>query len=102
MIKHIGKHNARRVIVVFREIPEEDHMCLLVYSDMLPQLVHDELMKCVEGEVAQSTPDLSNVLHRTLMADGTNILQHLHQRGLLRRFLLIKLLLLQLLLPLFA
>jgi hypothetical protein len=85
MIKHVGKHNGRRVIVIFREVPDEEHMSLVVYSDMLPQLVHDELMKCVEGEAAQSTPDLSNVVFRTLMADGTSILQTLHQREYLKK-----------------
>jgi regulator of replication initiation timing len=42
-------------------------------------------MKAVEGEVGQSTPDLSNVLFRTLMADGNNLLETLHSRGFLKK-----------------
>lgn len=85
MIKHIGKHNNRKVVVVYREVPGETHMCLVVYSDVLPRLVHDELMKCVEGAVAQSSTELSDVLFRTVMADGENILTSLHQNGWLKK-----------------
>ena len=85
MIKHVGKHNNRKIVIVYREVPNEEHMCLVVYSDVLPRLIHDELMRTVEGSVAQSTPDLANVLFRTLMADGTGILQALHNNGLMKK-----------------
>lgn len=85
MIKHVGKHNNRKVVIIYREVPGEEHMCLLVYSDVLPRMIHDELMRTVEGGVAQSTPDLANVLFRTLMADGTGILQALHSNGLMKK-----------------
>jgi len=77
-VKHVAIHNQRKCIVLFREVPDEDHMCLITYSDDLPRLIHDELMKCVEGALAQNTPDLADVLHRTTMADGRNILEALH------------------------
>ena len=31
MIKHIGKHGDRKVAIVFREVPGETHMCLVIY-----------------------------------------------------------------------
>ncbi len=85
IVKHIGKHNDRKVVVVYRELPDEEHMCLLVYSDVLPRLIHDELMKCVESDIGQSAPDLSDVFFRTLMADGNNILTSLHSNGWLKK-----------------
>ena len=85
IVKHIGKHNDRKVVVVYRELPDEEHMCLLVYSDVLPRLIHDELMKCVESDIGQSAPDLSDVFFRTLMADGNNILTSLHNNGWLKK-----------------
>ena len=78
MLKHIARHNQQRAVIVYREIPGEEHMSLIVYSDTLPRAVHDELMKTVESLAAQSTPDLFNVLFRTLGVDGINLLQTLH------------------------
>lgn len=85
MIKHVGKHNARKAVIVYRQVPNEDHMALIVYSDILPRLVHDELMKCVESVVAQNTSDLADVLFRTLMANGENILTSLHQNNWMKK-----------------
>lgn len=85
MIKHVGKHNNRKIVIVYRQVPGEDHMALITYSDVLPRLVHDELMKCVEGVVAQNTKDLADVLFRTLMGNGEGILQSLHANGWLKK-----------------
>jgi hypothetical protein len=84
-VKHVAIHNQRRCTVLFREVPDEDHMCLIAYSDDLPRLIHDELMKCVEGVLAQNTADLADVLHRTSMADGRNILEALHSEHRIKK-----------------
>jgi hypothetical protein len=81
MIKHVGRHNNRKVVIVYRQLPNEDHMALIAYSDALPRMVHDELMKCVESLVAQNAKDLADVLFRTVMADGDNILSSLHNNS---------------------
>lgn len=85
MLKHVGKHNDKKVVIVFREVPNEEHMCLVVYSDLLNRLIHDELMSTVEGAVAQSTPDLADVLFRTTMADGRNLLTALHAEQFMKK-----------------
>jgi hypothetical protein len=85
MIKHVGKHNGRKIVIVYRQLPGEDHMALIAYSDVLPRLVHDELMKCVEGVVAQNTKDVADVLFRTLMANGESILSSLHTNGWMKK-----------------
>lgn len=85
MIKHVGKHNQRRVAIVYRKVPDEGHMALVVYADSLPQLVHDETMKCLESEVGQSAKELADALFRTTMADGTNCLTTLHKGGWLKK-----------------
>ena len=38
MAKHVGKHNDRKVVILFREVPDEGHMCLVIYSDLLPRM----------------------------------------------------------------
>lgn len=85
MVKHVGKHNDRKVVIMFREVPEETHMCLVVYSDLLPRMIHDELMKCVESEAGQAAKEISEVLHRTYMADGRVILTTLHKEGMIKK-----------------
>lgn len=86
MLKHVAKHNQQRAIIVYRELPDPDqHMALIAYSGVLPKVIHDDLMKCVEGVVAQSTPDLANVLFRTLGVDGNNLLTTLHSNGWLKK-----------------
>ena len=84
-LRHIGKHGDRKVAIIFREVPGEEHMALVVYSDVLPRLIHDELMKAVEGDVGQNSKEISEVLHRTYMADGRILLGTLHREGMIKK-----------------
>ena len=84
-MKHIGKHNDKKVVVVFREIPQEEHMCILVYSDLLPRLYHDAVMKVVESEAGQQASELNEILFRNLLPDGRGILTTLHTEGLMKK-----------------
>ena len=85
MLKHVGKHNDKRCVIVFRKIPELEHMALLVYSDLLPRMIHDEVMRALESPPGQEAKELSDVLFRTIMADGHNCLESLHRNGLLKK-----------------
>jgi hypothetical protein len=85
MLKHVGKHNDKRCVIVFRKIPELEHMALVAYSDLLPRMVHDELMRAVESPQGQEAVEVSDVLFRTIMADGNNLLSSLHGNGLLKK-----------------
>jgi hypothetical protein len=85
MLKHVGKHNDKRCVIVFRKIPDLGHMALVVYSDLLPRMVHDEIMRAVETPQGQAANEISDVLFRTIMADGRNCLESLHSNGLLKK-----------------
>jgi hypothetical protein len=85
MLKHVGKHNDKRCVIIFRKIPDLEHMALVVYSDLLPRLVHDEVMRAVESPQGQAAVEISDVLFRTVMADGTNCLESLHRNGLMKK-----------------
>jgi hypothetical protein len=85
MLKHIGKHGEKKIVLVFRQIPGDDHMCLVLYSDMLPQLVHDETMKCLESPVGQNSKELADAMHRHTMANGQNLLETCHKNGYLKK-----------------
>lgn len=81
MLKHVVKHNQRRGVLLYREVPGEGHMCLLVYSDILPSMIHDEIMKVLESEVGQAAKDFADALFRHIMPDGNNCLESLHRNG---------------------
>ena len=85
MLKHVGKHNDKRCVIVFRKIPDLEHMALVIYSDLLPRMIHDEVMRAVESPQGQEAKELSDVLFRTVMADGHNCLESLHRNGLLKK-----------------
>jgi hypothetical protein len=53
MIKHVGKHNNKRIVLLWRRVPNEDHMALLTYSETLPRMIHDEVMKALESPIGQ-------------------------------------------------
>jgi hypothetical protein len=85
MLKHIGRHNDRKIVVMFHTIPNEEHMCLIVYSDLLPRTIHDHIMTLLESPVGQQATNLADALHRAPMTDGRNPLEVLHKEGYLKK-----------------
>lgn len=85
MIKHIGRHNNRKIILLYRQVPGEDHMCLISYSDALPSVVHDDIMKTLESAAGQQSQELNEVLFRTLGTNGNNLLETLHRGGWIKK-----------------
>lgn len=83
--RHVGKHGDRKVAVVFREVPGEPHMCLVVYTELLNQNIHDPMMKCIESDIGQSSENLADALNRNFTKDGKPILQTLHMEGMLKK-----------------
>ena len=84
-LRHVGKVGDRKVAIVFRQLPSEEHMCLVTYTETLNMHVHDPMMRCIESEVGQSAENLADALNRTYTKDGKIILQVLHQEGLLKK-----------------
>lgn len=85
MIKHIGKQGDRKVAIVFREVPGEEHMCLVVYPDVLPVSMHDSIMKVLESDVGQAAENFGDALFRSLLPDGRPMLQTLHVEGMIKK-----------------
>jgi hypothetical protein len=84
-LKHIGRHNDRKVAVIFKTIPGTDHMCLVIYPDTLPAHWHDCIMKVLESDVGQQAEELADALHRNLLPDGRNILETLHRERMMKK-----------------
>ncbi len=83
--RHVGKVGDRKVAVIFREVPGEPHMCLIVYTEILNAHVHDSLMRCIESDIGQNSENLADALNRSFTVDGKVILQVLHSEGLLKK-----------------
>lgn len=84
-VKHVGKHGDRKIALLFRQVPGEDHMCLLIYPEVLPAHWHDTIMKVLESDVGQQAEDLAEALSRSLLPDGRVILNTLHSERMIKK-----------------
>jgi hypothetical protein len=85
MIKHIGKHGDRKVAIIFREVPGEDHMTLVIYPQTLAVHMHDAIMRVIESPEGQAAENLGDALFRSLLPDGRPMLQTLHSEGMIKK-----------------
>lgn len=83
--RHVGKHGDRKVAIVFREVPGEPHMALVVYTQLLNQNIHDPLINCIDSDIGQNSNSLSDALNRMHTRDGKILLQVLHSEGMLKK-----------------
>lgn len=85
MIKHVGKHNNKRCIILWRKVPNEDHMCLVAYPDLMARHIHDDIMRYLESESGQQADQFSDYLFRVNLSDGENALNKLHVEGMIKK-----------------
>ena len=87
-LKHVGriKNNRAKVVVAYRTIPNDAYSCLVVPTAELASDEHDTLIKAVESAAGQEAGELYEVMQRTTLPDGRNMLKGFHQRGNLRKF----------------
>lgn len=85
MIKHVGRQGDKKVVVVFREVPEEEHMALVVYPDQLQQNLHDDLMNAIQSVKGQEAKDLGNALHGIVGTNGQTILNTIHSERFMKK-----------------
>lgn len=83
--RHVGKHGDRKVAVIFREVPGEPHMCLVTYTEILNQHIHDPLIRTIESDIGQNSENLADALNRNYTQDGRPILLVLHNEGQLKK-----------------
>ena len=84
-LRHVGKHGDRKVAVIFREVPNEEHMCLVTYTQLLNQNIHDPLMSTIESDIGQNSEELADAINRQYTKSGDRILQVLHSEGMLKK-----------------
>lgn len=86
-IKHVGvlSNTGKKVVVVFRELPDDPENCLVVDTDALPDWFHDDIINAVEEPGSQNTANFYEYAERKYLTDGTNMLQTLHKTGRLQK-----------------
>lgn len=84
-VKHVGKQGDRKVAIVFREVPGEEHMALVLYPETLSVNFHQAVMRVLESEPGQQAESLGEVLFRELLPDGRQILETLHKEGMIKK-----------------
>lgn len=84
-LKHIGKQGDRKVCILFRQVPGENHMCLVIYPDTLPAPWEASIMKVLESPVGQQSDEFADALHRSLLPDGRVILETLHMEKMIKK-----------------
>ena len=85
MIKHVGRQGDKKVVVIFREVPGEAHMALVVYPDQLQQNLHDDLMNAIQSAKGQAAKDLGDAIHGITGTNGRTILNTLHQERFMKK-----------------
>jgi hypothetical protein len=86
-IKHIGrlKTSKRRLVVPYRTIPGDPYSCLVVFIDTLSADEHDSLMRVVESGAGQQSYELAEVMNRSFLPDGRNMLVGFYKTGKLQK-----------------
>ena len=86
-IKHVGQlaNTGRKVVVVFREVPDEADSALVVDTDALTDWMHDDVINAVESPGAQAANNFYEYAQRAMFTDGSNMLQALHANGKLNK-----------------
>lgn len=83
--KHVGEHNNKKVVLVQRAIPEEEHMCSVIYSEIIPTHYHDDIMRVLESAEGQDSNEFWEVLRRRQSSTGNNLLEAVAIEGYLKK-----------------
>lgn len=76
-LKHIGriKNTGAKTLVVFRTLPGESNMSLVLPVAQLPDQYHDALMNLVETDQAQDAFEFGEIMHIRPFPDGRPMLR---------------------------
>jgi len=85
MIKHVGLHLSKKVILLRSKVPDEDHMCIALFVDKLPPLYLSEVEKVLNSEAGQTAKNLDEELWKHKLPDDRNLLEVLHKEGHIKK-----------------
>jgi hypothetical protein len=73
------------VIVPYRTVPGDPLSALVVFVDTLTADEHDSLIRVVESAIGQSAYELAEVMNRSFLPDGRNMLVGFYKTGKLQK-----------------
>jgi hypothetical protein len=86
-LKHIGrmKNTGVKLLTIFRTLPGESNMALVLPVSSLSDSYHDSIMTVVETDQAQESFELGEILFIRTFPDGRPMLQALQADGKLQK-----------------
>lgn len=86
-LKHIGriKSSKRSLVVPYRTIPGDPYSCLVIFVDTLSSDEHDSMMRVVESTAGQQSYELAEIMNRSFLPDGRNMLSGFYKTGKLQK-----------------
>jgi hypothetical protein len=83
--KHIGEHNGKKVIIVQRALPGEEHLAAVVYSQIIPTRYHDDIMSVLQSDEGQQAKEFMDIMNRRLLSSGANMLVTMVNEGFVKK-----------------
>ena len=83
--KHVGEHNGKKVIIVQRALPGEDHLAAVIYSQIIPSRYHDDIMSVLQSEEGQQSKEFMDIMNRRLLSSGSNMLVTMVNEGYVKK-----------------
>ena len=82
-LKHIGRiqNTGVKVLVVFRTLPGESNMALVLPVAQLPDQYHDSIMTLIETDQAQDAFEFGEIMHIRPFPDGRPMLRAMQADG---------------------
>lgn len=85
--KHVGKmvNTGEKVAVVFRTVPGESNMALVLPTSTLKDEMHNSLMELIDSEQGQQSHELGEIMFTRAFPDGRNMLTAVQSEGRLKK-----------------
>lgn len=83
--KHVGEHNGKKVIIVQRALPGEDHLAAVIYSQIIPSKYHDDIMAILQSDEGQQSNEFMDIMNRRLLSNGQNMLVTMVNEGYVKK-----------------
>ena len=83
--KHVGEHNGKKVIIVQRALPGEDHLAAVIYSQIIHSKYHDDIMAILQSDEGQQSNEFMDIMNRRLLSNGQNMLVTMVNEGYVKK-----------------
>ena len=85
--KHVGKivNTGEKVAVVFRTVPGESNMALVLPTSTLKDEMHNSLMELIDSAQGQQANELGEIMFTRSFPNGLNMLTAVQSQGRLKK-----------------